>query len=210
MSFFALATVSRCRLRADGEAALQRIESGRLKGRRLKALPRDVPGLRPTGARVRGAIFDRLGSSVDGVRVLDLFGGSGALAIEALSRGARHATIVDQSPKVVRHLEAQVRDLDLDGAVQLRCADALGMVQERSPQEPYDLVFIDPPFATPGIIAPLAEGLVRGWLGAGAIVVCERERIRGKSLEVKWPEALLLETTRIYGQAEVAFLRYDP
>jgi 16S rRNA (guanine966-N2)-methyltransferase len=188
-----------------GEPQVQRIEAGSLKGRRLMGLPRGVDGLRPTAARVRGAIFDRLRDHVHGARVLDLFAGSGAMSIEALSRGAAFATLVEVHPTVVRHLHAQLQTLGLGGATRVVKADAADVL--RGPPEAYDLVIIDPPFATPEVFAPLCHDLVDGWLADNALVVCERERVRGKSPPVAWPDGLTLEATRVYGPAVVEFLR---
>lgn len=169
-------------------------------------MPRGVSGLRPTSARVRGAIFDRLGGAVEGMRVLDLFAGSGALSFEALSRGASHATLVERDPRVVRFLRDAAQSLGLTSQVDIVRADALQWVATPPKRAPYDLVLIDPPFATPEVIEPLSHALVAGWLAPHATLVCERERIRGKSLPVAWPRQLALRTSRAYGQAEVEFL----
>jgi 16S rRNA (guanine966-N2)-methyltransferase len=185
---------------------VQKVEAGTLRGRRLKPLPKGVPGLRPTAARVRGAICDRLQVEIRGARVLDLFAGSGALSIEALSRGAERACLVDRDPRVVRHLVEQLAALGLSDRAEVVRADALQFTA-RPPAQPYDLVFIDPPFATPEVCEPLGVALAAGWLAEDGVVVCERERIRGKSLPVAWPASLRLETTKTYGQAEVEFLR---
>src|SRR5690606_23957800 len=93
-------------------APVQRISGGSLRGRVLRPLAA-APGLRPTGARVREAIFDRLQHEIRGAAVLDLFAGSGALAFEALSRGARRATLVEHHPTIARNLLAQIRELAL-------------------------------------------------------------------------------------------------
>jgi 16S rRNA (guanine966-N2)-methyltransferase len=186
---------------------VQRIESGRLRGRRLLALPKGVAGLRPTAARVRGAIFDRLGTEIVGARVLDLFAGSGAMAIEALSRGAAAATLVETDRRVVRHLHAQLAALDLGAFTEVLHADAQRFLAMEGRRRPYDLVVIDPPFATPDVLPPLCEALGRGWLAPEAVVVCERERVRGKSPLVRWPDTLTVEAERIYGQAVVEYLR---
>lgn len=186
---------------------MQRVESGRLGGRRLLSLPKGVSGLRPTAARVRGAVFDRLGAEVRGVRVLDLFGGSGAMSVEAISRGAEHATVVELHGKVVRHLQAQAEALGIADQMQIVKADAVQYLQH-GPRA-YDLVIIDPPFATPEVVDAIAGALVGGWLAPEAIVVCELERIRGKSRDVVWPERLVLEATKNYGQAVVEFRRFS-
>ena len=188
---------------------MQKIEAGSLRGRRLKPLPKGVPGLRPTSARVRGAICDRLQTEIGGARVLDLFAGSGALSIEALSRGASRACLVERDPRVVRHLTDQLAVFELGDRARVVRSDALAFTAQ-PPAEPYDLVFIDPPFATPEVCEPLGQALAQGWLAPEGVVVCERERIRGKSLTVAWPESLRLETTKVYGQAEVEFLRHTP
>lgn len=186
---------------------MQRIESGRLRGRRLLPLPKGVAGLRPTGARVRGAIFDRLGDAIIDARVLDLFAGSGALSIEALSRGAATATLIEVSGKVVRHLGRQLEELDLASQARVIRGDATRIL-DGSPLGRFDLVVVDPPFATPGVFGPIARTLCEGWLAPEAIVVCERERVRGTTPVVDWPDALELEAERVYGQAAVEFLRY--
>ncbi|MCA9709571.1 MAG: 16S rRNA (guanine(966)-N(2))-methyltransferase RsmD [Myxococcales bacterium] len=187
---------------------MQRIEAGYLRGRSLLTLPRGVPGLRPTGARVRGAIFDTLRDAVEGARVLDLFAGSGALAIEALSRGAREVTLLEIDPRVVRHLRRQLAALGLEDRSNVVRTDARAWLHAGcGARAPYDLVFVDPPFAMPEVFGPLAQDLCeRGWLGPGAWVVCERERSRGKSPVVDWPPALTLERSRDYGQARLELL----
>lgn len=189
---------------------MQRVSAGALRGRHLLPLPEGVPGLRPTGSRVREAIFDRLGAEVHGARVLDLFAGSGALSIEALSRGAEHAVLLDVDARVVRHLERQLAALKLDRSTVLRRVDAQVFVGAAPPEQPFDLVFVDPPFATPHVISPLLAGLVApGWLADTAIVVCEHERIRGAAAVIECPNGLQREATRIYGQAQVEFFARD-
>jgi 16S rRNA (guanine966-N2)-methyltransferase len=188
---------------------VQRIEAGQLRGRKLMSLPRGVSGLRPTGARVRGAIFDRLGAAVGDARVLDLFAGSGALTFEALSRGAERATLVEVDARVVRHLRSQAEALDLGARVEIVRADAVKFLRTAEARA-YDLVLIDPPFATPEVVEPIAHALVRGWLAADAWVVCERELVRGQAYPVDWPSALELRVARTYGQAIVEFLQAVP
>jgi 16S rRNA (guanine966-N2)-methyltransferase len=188
---------------------MQRIESGSLRGRRLLPLPAGVPGLRPTGARVRGAIFDRLHEAVVGARVLDLFAGSGALAIEALSRGAERCTLLEIDARVVQHLRRQLDALSLGPRAEVVRTDALTWLHGgRGNAAPYDLVLVDPPFAMPRVFEPVAQALVDGdWLAPGAWIVCERERVRGTTIPVAWPSALVLERARDYGQARVELLR---
>jgi 16S rRNA (guanine966-N2)-methyltransferase len=173
------------------------------------SLPRGVSGLRPTAARIRGAIYDRLGPAIEGARVLDLFAGSGALSFEALSRGAEHAMLIEVDARVVRHLKNQARALDLETSVEIRRADALQFLCTAEVRA-YDLVLVDPPFATPDVFEPIAQALVGGWLAPAASVVCERELVRGKCPDVSWPRGLELRVARTYGQAVVEFLQAVP
>lgn len=186
---------------------MQRIGSGSLKGRRLLPLPRGIAGLRPTASRVREAIFDRLADEVVDTRVLDLFAGSGGLSIEALSRGARSATLLDASTAVVAHLRAQLQALALGDRSEVHCADALRWVG-RPAHAIYDLVLVDPPFASAHVFAPAIAALVaHGWLAPGALVVCEREKIRGHAASVEYDAGVELEAVRDYGQVTIEYLR---
>jgi 16S rRNA (guanine966-N2)-methyltransferase len=188
---------------------MQRVGSGTLRGRVLRALPSGIAGVRPTGSRVREAIFDRLQAEVRGAVVLDLFAGTGALAIEALSRGADRATLVDVQPRVVRFLKEQIRELSLADRAVVWCAAAREFL--RSPPiaaTPHDLVLLDPPYdetaaQVPALLAALATG---GWLKGDALVVCEYERSRGSPPELTalWSR----EAARTYGQTGVDFLRW--
>jgi len=186
---------------------MQKIESGVLRGRRLAPLPKGVEGLRPTSAMVRAAIFDRLGGSVEGARVLDLFAGSGALSFEAISRGAGHAWLIDADARVARYVEEQARTLGVAERVRVTRGDSLAILRRGRSVPAFDLALIDPPFARPELIEPLLAELANGWLTADAVIVCERERIRGKSVDVAWPTTFELELQRVYGQAEVEFRR---
>jgi len=190
---------------------MQRISAGSLRGRKLMNLPEGVPGLRPTGAKVRQAIFDRLGSAVVDTRVLDLYSGSGALAIEALSRGAASATLVEKDPRVVRHLTAQLAALGLAGRATITRGDAEHVLAAGpAARGRYDLVFVDPPFASPHVFGPITAALVEhGWLAPGAHVVCERERVRGAAPNVEYPQLLALAASRVYGQVTVEFLQLE-
>ena len=142
---------------------MQRIEAGSLRGHKLLPLPAGVPGLRPTGARVRGAIFDRLQQAVVGARVLDLFAGSGALAIEALSRGAERCTLLELDARVVRHLRRQLEALGVSDRAHVVQTDAQAWLRPgRGNAAPYDLVLVDPPFAMPHVFEPIARALVDG------------------------------------------------
>ncbi|MDQ4049199.1 MAG: 16S rRNA (guanine(966)-N(2))-methyltransferase RsmD [Actinomycetota bacterium] len=132
-----------------------RVVAGELRGRRL-ALP---PGrtIRPTADRVREALFSILGN-VSGLRVLDLFAGSGALGIEALSRGASEAVFVDSSQRAVTAVRANLEALGLNAAVRRR--DALSFLRQGAADPAYHIVFVDPPYDLAGsLAAPLSERL---------------------------------------------------
>src|SRR4051795_7019100 len=131
-----------------------RVIAGAFKGRTLQA-PRGQR-TRPTADRVREAVFSMLGA-LDGLRVLDLFAGSGALAIEALSRGAAEAVLVERDP---RALAAIGRNVEATGAAAtVRRRDALAYLRDTA-DGPFDLVFVDPPYdAASRLAAPLGEAL---------------------------------------------------
>ena len=190
---------------------MQRIVAGRFRGRKLMALPRSVRDVRPSSARVRSAIFDRLQQEVVGARVLDAFAGSGALAIEAISRGAGEAVCLERQPAVARFLSEQIAALALDDVVEVARVDAVDWLGSRTPRKPgFDLVLLDPPYARPELLETVCGLLVdRGWLSANAHVICEHERRRG-AVPMVWPEALSSEARREHGHTVLEFLRYTP
>lgn len=149
-----------------------RVISGQLRGRRLSTpAGRDV---RPTSDRVREAVFSILGP-VAGLRVLDLFSGSGALAIEALSRGAAQATLVDASPVAVATVRRNLAALGLEADVRRMTATAfLGRARMSGPQ--YDLVFLDPPYRQASELAPELSAALPPVLAPEARVVAESDR----------------------------------
>jgi 16S rRNA (guanine966-N2)-methyltransferase len=144
-----------------------RIIAGTHKGRRISA----PKGARPTSDRVREALFSILAGRVEGARVLDLFAGSGALGIEALSRGAASATFVDDDPGAIRVIR---RNLDAVHAVRRDAAAFLRSARDEGRQ--YDLVFLDPPYRLgPRIGRELSE-LVAAVLAPAGVVVSESDR----------------------------------
>ena len=150
-----------------------RVIAGRYGGRRLRA-PAGA-ATRPTGDRVREALFSILGARVAGARVLDLFAGSGALGLEALSRGAERATFVDSAPAAIAALRANVAALGAEGEV-VR-ADAMRWLRSASAAaRQYDLVFLDPPYRRAEALGSgLSDGLP-ALLAPGALVVAETDR----------------------------------
>jgi 16S rRNA (guanine(966)-N(2))-methyltransferase RsmD len=174
-----------------------RIIGGLLGGRRLRA-PRGA-ATRPTADRVRQAIFNILGA-VDGARVLDLFAGTGALAHEALSRGAAAAVLVDVAAEAVRCARDNAAELGHAGRVRI-VRGAVGPSLARL-AGPFELVFLDPPYADAAAVAVPALAALPPLLAPGARVVVEHDRRSAPPDEVG---ALALEDRRRYGDIEVSF-----
>lgn len=175
-----------------------RIVTGMAKGTRLKAARR--PGVRPTTSRVRGAIFSILPARVIlDARVLDLFAGSGALGIEALSRGAQWADFVERDPRGARLIRENLQAAGLAQQSHVYCATAqkaLGFLPG-----PYRLVLLDPPYedtGAPAILQRIASGNL---LAEGAIVVLEHAWRNGAPAA---PPGLVLAQTRRYGDTAVS------
>jgi 16S rRNA (guanine966-N2)-methyltransferase len=173
-----------------------RVIAGQWRGRRLVAPKGDAT--RPTSDRVREALFSILGARVDGARVLDLYAGSGALAIEALSRGAASAVLVDDAPAAVRAITANLQGAD--GAEVVR-RDARAFVRTaRAEARQYDLVFLDPPYRqAPEAGRALAEPLA-AVLAPGGLVVSESDRRTPLDLPT-----LTLDDERRYGDTLIRF-----
>lgn len=121
-----------------------RIIGGEWRGRKLSFLAE--PGLRPTPDRVRETLFNWLQGRVEGAHCLDLFTGSGALGLEALSRGAAQATLLDNNTLAIRQLQQHLQVLNAGERAQLIQADALKWLRQQSADARFDLVFLDPPF----------------------------------------------------------------
>jgi 16S rRNA (guanine966-N2)-methyltransferase len=152
-----------------------RVIAGRLGGRRLKAPP--GRRTRPTSDRVREALFAMLGD-LGGERALDLFAGSGALGIEALSRGAAHAVFVERDALAVKVLRENLASLELSSeAAEVRRGEALRALQSaRERKETYDLLFIDPPYDQASDLGSELSALLAPVLAPGARIVVESDR----------------------------------
>ena len=152
-----------------------RIIAGAWRGRRIH-FP-DMPALRPTPDRVRETLFNWLQHSVADTRVLDLFAGSGALGLEALSRGAREAVFVEQFPAAARALQEQL--VRFGGTARGRILEMGAARFLRTPVEPFDIAFLDPPFGANALAEyiPLLDG--GGWLKPNGLVYLENERTAG-------------------------------
>src|SRR5690606_1934717 len=144
-----------------------RIVGGRWRGMRIDFPP--IEAIRPTPDRVRETLFNWLQPHIVGATCLDLFAGSGALGIEALSRGAEQVTFVDREPRIARHLKATLERLGARGA-DVKTADARTCLAQ--PSRRFDIVFLDPPFAS-NLLAETFERLASGWLRPNALIYVE-------------------------------------
>jgi 16S rRNA (guanine966-N2)-methyltransferase len=158
-----------------------RIIAGRLRGSKLEVV--DRPGLRPTPDRVRETLFNWLAPRIEGARCLDLYAGSGALGIEAISRGAARAVLVERDPDVAARLRAAVTRLGVSGA-EVVVADARAYLA--GPPVPMDVVFVDPPFEADLWADALARLEAGGWLAPGARVHVEAPAGREIPAPPRW------------------------
>ncbi|MCQ6552595.1 16S rRNA (guanine(966)-N(2))-methyltransferase RsmD [Streptomyces sp. C10-9-1] len=185
---------------------MTRVIAGAAGGRRLAVPPGN--GTRPTSDRAREGLFSaweaRLGS-LRGARVADLYAGSGAVGLEALSRGAAHALLVEADARAVRTVRDNARALGLPGA-EVRAGRAEQIAAGPAPADPYDLVFLDPPYAVTDddlreILLTLRRG---GWLADEAIATVERSTRGG---EFRWPEGFEPLRARRYGEGTLWYGR---
>jgi len=183
---------------------LTRIVSGIAGGRRLKV---PASGVRPTGDRAREALFNSLGALLDlrDAAVLDLYAGSGALGLEALSRGAGNVLFVESGPRVLPVLRANLEAVGLPGGKVL-AGSVPTVVAGRAPAR-FDLVLADPPYATPveevrAVLGALASG---DWLAPGAVVVVERS---SREAPWEWPTPFTSLRDRRYGEAQLRYGRF--
>jgi 16S rRNA (guanine966-N2)-methyltransferase len=152
-----------------GKPCQVRIIGGQWRGRKLAFTPAD--GLRPTGDRIRETLFNWLAASIDGARCADLFAGSGALGLEALSRGAGHCDFVDSSNAALAQVENHLKILEALGKGSCHPASAQQFLQVAT--APYNIVFIDPPFERQ-LVEPVCKALAqRQLLGSDALVYIE-------------------------------------
>ena len=192
---------TRDRRRASAPGRL-RIVAGKWRGRVLRVA--DLPGLRPTSERIRETLFNWLAPTIEGSRCLDLYAGPGALGFEALSRGAAEAVLVERAKPAIRGLHEAIETLDARDA-QVVGGDALTYLRKTS-TEPFDVVFLDPPYAddsTGELCRLLVSG---GWLAPGAYVYFEQDR--GQT-PPELPAGLTTIKEKTAGQVRYALARAD-
>lgn len=176
-----------------------RIIAGEWRGRPIEAPP--GPATRPTADRVRETLFSMLASRLgtfEGLRVADLFAGSGALGLEALSRGAASVIFVESYPNAVEAIRRNAGKLGAGSRVEVIAGSALALPK----REPYDLIFADPPYAPGSGTAVVREIEVAGWLAPGGWLSVETSR--GDAVDAG---RLLSETFREVGSARLTFFR---
>ena len=156
--------------KSRGSTRVLRIVGGRHRGRRLR-FPAGVE-IRPTPDRVRETLFNWLQPRIVDARVLDLFAGSGALGLEALSRGAAHVTFVERERRAASAIDALLKEWQEPTAT-VACADALAWLTA-TPAAAYDIVFLDPPYDADVLAAAANDLAARGWLAPDARIYVER------------------------------------
>ena len=192
---------------------MMRIITGTARGIKLTTLEGDTT--RPTAERVKEAVFSMIQFEIEGRTVLDLFAGSGQLALEALSRGAAKATVIDASRDAMNVIMDNAKKTRLFDRCRISCADYASFIRGAQGREKYDIVFLDPPYGA-GLMPEALRKLDRGELFApGAVIVCEtdngtdaRPSRRNRSeeeIEAKEAEAILQD---VFGGDETLAARY--
>jgi 16S rRNA (guanine966-N2)-methyltransferase len=180
-----------------------RVIAGTAKGVRLAPVP---GGVRPVSDRAREGLFSSIAADVPGAHVLDLYSGTGALGIEALSRGADRAVLVERNRVALRTIRENLARTRLAGHAEVVGSDATSFVTgKRNPERAFDLVLADPPYdADLGPLGAVLEGLAEWWLAAGGAVVLTRgSRSFTPVIPVHWVLAKRLE----YGDTAVLIFR---
>jgi len=182
-----------------------RIVAGKFRGASIEA-PKGL-ATRPTSDRVRQALFNVLEHGparfdFEGARVLDLFAGSGALGLEALSRGARYAVFIEESPAARAAIKRNVEALGLTGVTKIRRRDATKL-GEAGTLQPFQLIFCDPPYGKGLAERALEEAIDGGWTEQGAIAMLEES----VDVAVSWPPSFREIDRRRYGDTQIAIAR---
>lgn len=186
---------------------MTRIVAGRWGGRRLQVPP--GANTRPTSDRVREALFSSLETMTElvGCRFADLYAGSGAVGLEALSRGAAHALLVESDPRAARTIRENIAALGAAATARLVTARVpAALAAPPADEAGYDVVFIDPPYAVPDreIAVLLTALLAEGWLAQEGVVVVERS---SRSGPVPWPDGFTAGRSRRYGETTLWYGR---
>lgn len=183
-----------------------RVISGKARGHKLKTI--DGSTVRPTADRVKEAMFNILAAKQKGAHVLDLFAGSGALGIEAISRGAQSAVFVDYNTRVLtalRHNLEKCKITDLATVIQWNIKKNLNFLNNYS--QPFDLVFMDPPYHQDLVRTAIGHLLLSDCLAHSATIVAEHE----PGIQFNFDDGPLIMTdARRYGSNQLSFIEFDP
>lgn len=186
------------------ELNYMRVVAGEYGGRRLKA----VPGMktRPTTDKVKEAMFNIIGPYLEGGQVLDLFAGSGGLSIEAVSRGADHATLVDRQYQAIKTIHENLSVTKEEDKFTVLKGDAYKMLNKLAKQERgFDYVFLDPPYKKQQILELMERLKKLGLLNTDALIICETDQVADLPEELADFELIKKAD---YGITELTFYRY--
>ncbi len=179
-----------------------KILTGKWRGRRIVFHPRE--DLRPTADKARKAVFDMFQGEMEGRRVLDLFSGTGAIGLEALSQGAAHATFVERDRAQCRDISQNLENLGASSQAEVKCGDAFAVLSHLAGGQRYDFVFVDPPYDD-GSAAAIVEDLSKAGLVAPAgfvLVECRKKHDLPEKIGL-----LRLVRDKRYGQTKVLIYR---
>jgi 16S rRNA (guanine966-N2)-methyltransferase len=177
-----------------------RIVAGKWRSRLLPVI--DAPGLRPTSERIRETLFNWLGPGIEGAQCLDLFAGTGALGIEALSRGAKKLLFVEKSASVAAAIRKNLGDLEATNAEVVH-DDAVNFLNKTDPQS-FDIVFLDPPFDMDLLAKSCGLLQEKGWLAANAIIYLEQSKGReNPALPAGW----VISHEKVAGKVSYSLVR---
>jgi 16S rRNA (guanine(966)-N(2))-methyltransferase RsmD len=178
-----------------------RVIAGEFKGRRLKAPSWE--GVRPTSDKLRETLFNIIRSHVAGARILDGFAGTGALGIEALSRGAAHVTFVESDRRALALIKANLALCGVEQGYTIECGDVASVLRRLPRDRQFDLVLLDPPYdADPGAVLQSLEAAA-DLMNADGLLVLERARRR----EAEVPSALLRVRDVVSGDSALTFMK---
>ena len=183
-----------------------RIIAGKWRGRRLPVLT--GPGIRPTGDRIRETLFNWLQMDISGARCLDLFAGSGALGLEALSRGAAHCTFVDNDKRVAAQLKANATCLNI-AVNQARVLSASFPKQLPSFEKPFDIIFLDPPFNKNLLVECYAYLHSKHLVAPNGVIYVECERRHGDPFTIL-PEGWFVHKQKSTGDVTYGLIKLSP
>ena len=178
---------------------MMRIITGKARGIKLNTLEGEAT--RPTAERIKEAVFSKLQFDIEGRKILDLFSGSGQLALEALSRGASEATLIDNSPEAIKIIRENANKTKLLDSCRIYKSDALDYIK-RNKGERFDIVFLDPPYASQLYTLVLNALIEFDMLKATSIIVCESDR---EIFDDKIKEKYEIVKTNKYGKTIITF-----